>query len=150
MEERTLKLQTAAKGYVHSTGRWYKFFAVVYIVGMAICTLSGVCLVLLSCLGLDSSISETLNPGGYPFASWVLGAVYLVSAGLMLPMVIYLMRAAKAARTAVGLNENEAALRFMRYSKSYWKYYGIVTIVMLGICALGIPTGILVAVLAAL
>lgn len=146
MEERTLKLQTAAKRYVHSTGRWCKFFAVVSIVGMSFLALCGVLLILSSCLGLDATINEALAEGGYLMPMWMLGAFCLVLAGLMLPAVIYLMRAAKAARTAVALNDNEAALRYMRYTKSYWKYYGILTIVILGIYAVGIPAAVVLGV----
>ena len=145
MEERTLKLQSAAKRYVHSTGRWCKFFAVVSIVGMSLFTLCGVLLILCSCLGLDAAMNGAV-PAGCVMPMWVIGAIYLVSAGLMLPAVIYLMRAAKAARTAVALNDNEAALRYMRCTKSYWKYYGILTIVMLGICAVGIPVAVVLGV----
>lgn len=149
MEERTLKLQTAAKRYVHSTSRWYKFFAVVSIVGMSLCTLFGILFILLSCMGLDASMAAAMAASGYQFPLWVLGAIYLVSAGLMLPAVIYLMRAARAARIAVALNDNEAAVRYMRFTKSYWKYYGILTIVMLGICAVAVPAVLVVALVAA-
>lgn len=150
MEEKNLNLQAEAKRYVHSTGRWYKFFAVVSIVGMAIFALCGVMLIVMSIVGLDGAMAEAMAENGYPFPMWVMGVIYLISTGLMLPMVIYLMRAAKAAREAVGLNSNEAAVRFMRHTKSYWKFYGILTIVMLGICVIAIPLAIVIGVLAAI
>ena len=141
MEEQNLKLQAAAKRYVHSIGRWYKFFAVVSIVGMALMVFCALC-----CLLLGGLVNDAMAESGYPypFPMWVLGIVYLVCAGVMLPMVIFLMRAAKAARTAVALNNNEAALAFIRNTKSYWKFYGILTIVMLGLCVLIIPAAAVV------
>ena len=146
MEEQNLKLQAAAKRYVHSIGRWYKFFAVVSIVGMALMVLGALSLILAG--GLMADAMAEANP--YPFPMWVLGVIYLVSAGLMLLMVIYLMRAASAARTAVALNNNEAALAFIRNTKSYWKFYGILTIVILGICVLVIPAAAIAGALAVL
>lgn len=150
MDEKNLKLQMAAKRYVHSMGRWYKFFAVVSIVGMSLLVLFGALCIVLSAVGLDATMSEFMDENGYSFATWVLGAIYLVSAGLMLPCVIFLLRASKAARTAVALNNNEAAIAFLRNSKSYWKFYGILTIVMLGICVLVIPVAAIVGVMSAL
>lgn len=150
MEEKNLKLQVAAKRYVHSMGRWYKFFAVVSIVGMALMALCGAMMIVLSAVGADAMMSDVMAESGYPFAAWVLGVIYLVSAGLMLPCVIFLMRASKAARTAVALNNNEAAVAFLRHSKSYWKFYGILTIVILGICVLIIPVAAIVGVMSAL
>lgn len=134
MEEKNLKLQMASKRYVHSMGRWYKFFAVVYIVSMSLMVVGAAMLFVAGPL-----MNEAMATAGYSFPAWIMGVLYLVCVVLMLPMVIYLMRAAKAARTAVALNNNEAAVRFLRNSKSYWKYYGIVTIVMLGIFAIAIP-----------
>ena len=150
MEEKNLKLQAASKRYIHSTGRWYKFFAVVCIVGMSVCAVLGILMILMSALGYDNLVKEAMAENGMPFAAWVLGAIYLITAGLMLPMTIFLMRAAKAARTAVALNNNEAAVRFLRYTKSYWKFYGILTIVMLGISVIIIPAATVFGILAAM
>ena len=147
MEEQNLKLQVAVKHYVHSTGRWYKFFAVVSIVGMSLMVFGALC-----CFLVGGIMSDAMAESGYPYPipMWVFGILYLVCAGIMLPMVIYLMRAARAARTAVALNNNEAVVAFMRNTKSYWKFYGILTIVMLGLCVIAIPAGIVVGALTVL
>ena len=142
MEEQNIRLQQEAKQCVHSIGRWYKFFAVVGIVGASLMLLAGVLMIVASTV-----FSKALAV--YPFPAWVLGAIYLICAGLELPIIIFLMRAAKAATKAVGFNNNEAAVCFMRYTKRYWKYYGILTIVMLGLCALAVPTGVVAALMAA-
>jgi hypothetical protein len=80
----------------------------------------------------------------------LIAVLYLVIAGLQVPVIIYLMRSAKAAETAVALNSNEAAVSFLANSKSYWKYYGILTIVMLAFCIVVLPIIVIGSVAAAL
>lgn len=140
MEEQNIRLQQEVKQCVHSIGRWYKFFAVVGIVGASLMLLLGALMIVASAVSIEALAD-------YPFPAWVLGAIYLIGAGLELPIIIFLMRAAKAATKAVGFNNNEEAACFVRYTKRYWKYYGILTIVMLGLCVLAVPTGVLAAVL---
>lgn len=143
MDEQNIRLQQEAKQCVHSIGRWYKFFAIVGIVMASLCVLAGAFMIVASAV-FTEALAEC------PFPAWMMGAVYLVSAVLELPVIIYLMRAAKAATKAVGFNNNELAAAFIRLSKSYWKYYGILTIVMLGLCALAVPTGVVAGIVAAL
>lgn len=143
MEEQNIRLQQEVKQCVHSIGRWYKFFAIVGIVGASLMLLLGALMIVASAVPIEAFAD-------YPFPAWVLGAVYLISAGLELPVIIYLWRAAKYARKAVGFNNNEEVTRFVRYTKRYWKYYGILTIVLLGLCALAVPTGVAAALIAAM
>lgn len=130
MEEKNIRLQQEVKECAHSMGRWYKFFAVVYIVAVAFMLLGGLLMLLAG--GLMESAMED-----YPFPVWVLGVLYLVCAGVEVPIIVFLFRASNACREAVGLNNNEAAARFMHHSKQFWKYTGIVTIVVLGLTVFG-------------
>jgi len=147
MEEQNIRLQQEVKQYVHSIGRWYKFFAIVSIVGVAFMLLAAVMLFVASGVA-NEALTEAL--GAYPFPVWVVGVIYSVCAIVQVPMIVYLMCASKAATKAVGFNNNESATRFMHYSKRYWKYYGILTIVMLGICVLVIPLAVTAGVVAAM
>ena len=129
MEQHNIELQHEVKQYVHSTGRWYKFFAVISIIGCATMALSG-----LLFLVAGDFMSQALSESGYDFPGWTLGLFYIVTAALMIPAIIFMFRASNAARTAVALNSNEAAVRFMKYTKSYWKYSGILSITILSLC----------------
>lgn len=139
MEEQNIRLQQEVKQCVHSIGRWYKFFAVVSIVGAALMLLAAVIMFVATGL-INEELTEVL--GSYPFPLWVLGIIYFLSAAIQVPMIIYLLCASKAATKAVGFNNNESAARFVRYTKRYWKFYGILTIVLLGICVLVIPAAV--------
>jgi len=132
MDEQNIRLQQEVKQYVHSMGCWYKFFAIVGIVGASFMLLCGIGLL----LG-GSMLEEAMDY--YPFPVWVLGVFYIAMAGVEVPMIVYLMRAARAATRACGLHNNERAAEFMRFSKKFWKYYGILSIVLLGFCLVALP-----------
>jgi len=147
MEEQNLRLQEEAKQYVRSMGRWYKFFGILSIVGCAFMVLGAIMMLAVGGM-MDEGMKnyEMYNSesmGSMP--TWLIGILYLVCAGLMVPVIVYMLRGAKAAETAVALNSNEAAVSFLSNSKSYWKFYGILTIVMLALCIIAIPIAIIAA-----
>ncbi len=156
MEEQNLRLQEEAKQYVRSMGRWYKFFGILSIVGCVFMVLGAIMMFAAGSVisnfdysayeGYDANVAASMV--GMPM--WLIGILYLACAGLMVPMIVYMLRGAKAAETAVALNSNEAALSFLSNSKSYWKFYGILTIVVLAICIIAIPISIIAAAAAAL
>ena len=152
MEEQNLRLQEEAKQYVRSMGRWYKFFGILSIVGCVFMVLGAIMMLAVGGM-MDEGMKnyEMYNSEGMgSMPTWLIGILYLVCAGLMVPVIVYMLRGAKAAETAVALNSNEAALGFLSNSKSYWKFYGILTIVMLALCIIAIPISIITAVAAAL
>ncbi len=157
MEEQNLRLQEEAKQYVRTMGRWYKFFGILSIVGCVFMVLGAIMMLAVGGM-MDEGMknAEMYNAEMYKSAgvgsmpTWLIGILYLVCAGLMVPVIVYMLRGAKAAETAVALNSNEAALNFLSNSKSYWKFYGILTIVMLALCIIAIPIATITAVAAAL
>jgi membrane protein YqaA with SNARE-associated domain len=147
MEEQNLRLQEEAKQYVRSMGRWYKFFGILSIVGCVFMVLSAIMMLAVGGM-MDEGMKnyEMYNSEGMgSMPTWLIGILYLVCAGLMVPVIVYMLRGAKAAETAVALNSNEAAVSFLSNSKSYWKFYGILTIVMLALCIIAIPIAIIAA-----
>jgi len=152
MEEQNLRLQEEAKQYVRTMGRWYKFFGILSIVGCVFMVLGAIMMLAVGGM-MDEGMKnyEMYNSEGMgSMPTWLIGILYLACAGLMVPMIVYMLRGAKAAETAVALNSNEAALGFLSNSKSYWKFYGIMTIVMLALCIIAIPIATITAVAAAL
>ena len=147
MEEQNLRLQEEAKQYVRTMGRWYKFFGILSIVGCVFMVLGAIMMLAVGGM-MDEGMKnyEMYNSEGMgSMPTWLIGILYLVCAGLMVPVIVYMLRGAKAAETAVALNSNEAAVSFLSNSKSYWKFYGILTIVMLALCIIAIPIAIIAA-----
>ncbi|MBP5677878.1 MAG: hypothetical protein J6W88_05215 [Bacteroidales bacterium] len=144
MEERNLKLQSEVKRYVNSIRKWYKFFAIVSIVGMSLMVVFGTLMFV-----FGNAITEAMaeQNASFNMPAWTIGVIYIVSAVVYVPIVIYLFKASHAARNAIAMNNNESARTFFRQSRNLWKYSGILTIVILGICAIAV-SGAVVAIIA--
>lgn len=137
MDESNIIYQDEIRRHMDAMRRWYKFFAVVSIVMASLSLLFGVLIFVFG--GYFNRISNS------PFPIQPLGIIYLIAMGIAVPAIIFLMRAAKAAKTAVALNNPASNVAFMRWSKHFWKYCGIVTIVLLGLTVLYIAVGIVFA-----
>ena len=132
MEEKDLQLLEAAKEHVISTGKWMKFLAILGCIGAVFMILCGICVM---------AFSGVMDFGFYPvpggsFITIFMGIFYLIMAGLYIYPIICLLRASKAAQMAVEMNSNEQMVEFLSNNKSFWKFCGILTIVMLALSVL--------------
>lgn len=148
MDEQQLLLQEEMSKYVESTGKWYKFFGIIMIIACVSMAVMSLIFIIFGTSISGTQLEKDLDTEGVPL--WLIGIIYLILVGLYIPVIIYLMRAAKEASTAVALHSNEAAVRFMKNTKSIWKYYGILCIVLYGLCLLAIPIITIVSIAVAL
>ena len=128
MEENQLKQLEESKIYVNETRKWMKLFGIIMIIGIA-------CLVVMaiSFMSGGSALANTLS-GNLPEINGITavsGVIYLIFAGIMAFPTIYIFCAVKAAKAAVESNDNAQMVEFLKNTKSYWKFMGIYTIVML-------------------
>ena len=137
MEESNIIYQDEIRRHMDAMRRWYKFFAVVAIVMSSLYLVFSVLIFV-----FGGYISRMTNS---PIPIQPFGVIYLAPMAIAVPAIIFLMRAAKAAKTAVALNNPASNVAFMRWSKHFWKYCGIVTIVLLGLLVLSIAAGIVFA-----
>ena len=137
MDESNIIYQDEIRRHMDAMRRWYKFFAVVAIV------MASLYLVFSVLIFVFGGYLGRITNSPIPFQPF--GVVYLVPMGLAVPAIIFLMRAAKAAKTAVALNNPASNVAFMRWSKHFWKYCGIVTIVLLGVMVLTLAAAIVFA-----
>lgn len=140
MEEANIQLQEEAKNYVKATVPWLQFFYILFFICIGFMAVGAI--FMFAMIPLMNHFGTDLD--GMPvFIFGVCGALYLIVAALYVPLSIYLMRATKDARNAVAQNSNEAAVRYMLNTKKYWKFYGIITIALVGLSfVLGIVLGI--------
>ena len=125
MEEKDLQLLEESKLYVSSMGKWMKFFAV----------LMTICLVFfaLGCIGIMSfGLHIPVDMFGGLSLKWF-GLLYLILIILYIFPTLYLYRSSAAAKLAVESNDNYQMLEFLKNNKSFWKFCGILTIVMLAL-----------------
>lgn len=123
MEENQLKQLEECKSYVLSTSKWLKFFGIVMIISIIFMIYGGITLMTGS-----SFLTKTLNDSSTSFTS-IIGAVYLVFAVVIIIPTVYVMRASNAGKAAALCNDNAQMVQFLKNSKSYWKFLGVLTIV---------------------
>lgn len=133
MEEQNIQLQEEVKQYVSSTGRWYKFFGILGIIGIVLMVMGAIVMFVAgdALSNVDGMEMAEMPAGMAQMGGAAMGILYLICALLYVPLVVYMLRGAKAAESAAALNSNEAAARFLLNTKSYWKFYGILSIVMI-------------------
>jgi uncharacterized membrane protein (DUF485 family) len=125
MEEKDLQLLEESKLYVSSMGKWMKFFAVLMTIALVFMALG--------CIGimLFGSLIPLDMFGGLSLR-WF-GILYLILIILYIFPTLYLYRSSAAARLAVECDDNVQMVEFLRNNKSFWKFCGILTIVMLAL-----------------
>ena len=121
MEEKDLQLLQESKLYVSSMGKWMKFFAVLGCIGIAILVL---CTIFMMAFGGHIPMFGCMS------LRWF-SLIYLIMAVLYIIPTIYLFRASAAAKLAVECNDNVQMTEFLKNNKSFWKFCGIFTIVVL-------------------
>ena len=133
-----------ACNYLYSISKWMKFFFVLTLIGIVMMFVGGIVFLIAGPFfdAMDTTGITSLAPR---FA----GVLYLVVAGLYVPMAIYIKRIFTAAETAALSNDNDAVVEYLKNNKSLCKFYGILTIVMIGFCILVMPIIMMITALAA-
>ena len=126
MEEKDLQLLEESKLYVSSTGKWMKFFAILGCIGAGLLVLAAL---MMASVGRYIPLDEDFGIFGR-IGMRLFGIIYLVFAAVYVYPIIYLFRASAAAKLAVECNDNVQMTEFLKNNKSFWKYCGILTIVL--------------------
>lgn len=131
MEEKELQMMETAREYVRSAGKWMQFMGILLCISTAFMFLCGIMMMVFSGAGF--------HLGYYPMErgfTIMMGIIYLIMAGIYIYPALCLLRAAKAAKEAAEFNNNEQMVEFLRNNKAFWKFCGILTIVMLALSVL--------------
>ena len=124
--------------------KWMKFFFVLTIIGIVMMFVGGIVFL------IASPFFDAMDTTGFSsIAPRFAGILYLVVAALYVPMAIYIKRIFTSAETAALSNDNDAVVEYLKNNKSLCKFYGILTIVMIGFCILVMPIIMVIAALAA-
>jgi hypothetical protein len=146
-----VNLTADAQHYLSQTGPWVRFLSIMLFVGAAFMILAGISMVLMGLVGLDSSTSP-FGSGSMPSGmAFLLGPVYVVIALLLYTVPgIFLFRYASAIK-ALKLTPSAPALEdALRNQKTFWRYLGIMAIVMLAIFVLAVMAAIFFAIILSL
>lgn len=145
MDEPNATFQMQCSNYINSTCKWMKFFGIVMIVSIAFMILAGIGYMIGGTLlvsALESVGSHPHMEATIPGVGIITGIYYIIFAIISVFPTIYLLKAAKAGKAAVALHDNSKMAEFAKRTKSYWKFCGILTIVILSFVVLCIVGGI--------
>jgi hypothetical protein len=133
----TLEVTENSKKYLKTAATWSKFMAVLKFIAIGF--------LILTALVLLAGGSAMESYAGKPIPSFALGLCYLAFATVSFFPARYLYLFSQKAADAIVANdtfEMEAAFKKL---KSYWKFTGIMTIVILILCITVVPVIVIVA-----
>ena len=137
-----MKINEESKAYLAETAKWARFISIVGFVMLGIAAIA--------CLGIlifSSSMAMAMGGvmGAMGGAFWTAYAiVLLIALAIGFIPTLYQYNFATKAKAALEENGDEAAItESFEFLKKYYKFNGIVMIVVLGFYALGIIIGII-------
>ena len=139
MDEKNTELQLEAVNHVNSIGKWCMFFAILSIIGAAFMVIGGFSEIVKY---FDLRSHPVYHgyfydiPRSNPTPHLISGLMYITMAGIYVPLIVFLFRISKHSKPAVYSGSNEDAVRFMGNVKSYFKYSGILAIVLISLAVL--------------
>ena len=140
----TLEITETAKDYLNSTASWAKFFAILSFIGIGFCVLAGIMMMAMGSL-VEKVTTYSHLPGGISAFS---GVLYFVMAIIMYFPASYLLRFSQKTKIALANHDTPVLEEAFQNMKSFWKFYGIVTMIALAFSCLTIPIIIIAAIMA--
>lgn len=129
-EVETLIVTEDIRSYIYETAKWAKFLSVM---GFIFCVL-----IILLALSLPAILAAMTAMGKNPMmgiATGALSVIYILFALLYFYPSLMLFKYANSAKKAVLFLDQESLAEAMSKMKSFFKFWGILTIVMLGLYA---------------
>ncbi len=122
--------------YIESVGKWMKFMAILMIISIGVLFLMAIILLITG--GIMGDIPEAQEIENIPGMSAlkIMPVFIIIVAGIMVIPTLYLLRASSAAKMVALGDSNEQVTEFLKNNKSYWKFMGIYTIVVIAISIL--------------
>lgn len=120
-----------AKMHLAESARWGRFLSIVGFVFIALMALGA-----LAMMAFGSAIYNSISSGVGAFAGVGIGLLYLVVAAIYLYPTLKLYRFAQNARQALASAESHLLSESMRNLSGMFKFFGILTAIVLGIYAL--------------
>ncbi len=127
--------------YFRESAKWAKFIAIVGFIGCGLMVLVGLFAGTIIAASMSMAMGAYSGLGGGTFT-----VIYLLFAAIWFFPCLYLYRFASQMQTALNSNEQEKLAGSLKNLKSYFRFIGILIIVMLGFYALAFVFGIIAAV----
>lgn len=147
-----LQFTPVAQSFIREAAKWAKFLSIIGFIFIALYILVALMMI---AGGAAMGANEELNTasGGMGMMGAIggtaLGIIYLIVAVIAIFPTLYLSRFAGKAKLALDNNNTEYLTTSLENLKSYFKFLGIFTIVMLVLMIIGFVVGIIAGVSAA-
>jgi len=128
-----LQLDPPGVDYLRESAKWAKFIA---IIGFIFCGLMVIASLFMGSI-LASSMSDVMGGAGV-VGGGVFTVMYMLFAALWFVPCLYLFRFSSKMQVALRNNEQETLLNALKNLKSYFKFIGILLIIVLSLYAIAI------------
>ena len=135
-------LTNEIRSYLSETAKWANFLAIVGFIGLGFMVLAGLF------MGVAfTAMAGDIPEAAMPFPPILFSGIYILMAAVLFFPVLYMYRFAKHMKTALAADDQVALTDSFMNLKAAYKFYGVLTIVLLGIYALAFVGGIFAAAL---
>lgn len=132
--ESPLNINEQIRGYLKETSGWTFFLAILAFIGVAFMLLAG-----LVVAAMAGSLPEETNPySQFGFSMSWLGIFYIIMAIVMIFPALYLFNFSRKTKTALESSRIEDFTSSFSNLKSYFKFTGIMAIVVIVLYIIGI------------
>jgi hypothetical protein len=143
-EQDALLITNLSRSYLNQIRKWTKFFAVLGYI------MIGLMLVLGVFIGpIIGTVLSNIPYPGVGAMGGMLSVIYIVSAFIYIMPTIYLNRFSNRLKDALESNDNEQLEQSFGNMKSFYKFIGVLTIIMMSIYVLAIVVTVVVGVVQA-
>ena len=118
--------------YLKTASSWTNFMAILSFIGIGIMALGSIMMLVMGCF---------MSGYGEPFQGFlsILGGVYLVLTGVMVFPALYLLQFSQKMKKALASQDTLVMEDAFKKMKAYWKFTGILTIVVIALCIILFP-----------
>lgn len=133
----SLSIEPITKAHLSETARWARFLAIVGFIFLALMVVAGIWL----STTIASDFSHLENEYGRSsgmFAAMGAGVMvfYIIGAVIMFFPLLFLLRFANKLKTALAANDQQVMNTSFQNLKAYFRYLGIITIIVLAFYAI--------------
>jgi hypothetical protein len=137
-----LQIDQPSQNYLTESARWARFLSIMGFIGCGLMVLGGLLFGSLFSYMMKNAEPETTAVAGGMISS-LYAASAIMGAVLIFFPSLYLFRFSSKMRIATNNNDQSALTDSVKNLKSFFKFYGIVTIVVLSIYALAIVAAVI-------
>ena len=131
-QKSTLEVSESTLREMASASKWVRFQVVLMSIAIACCLIAGIVMI------TAPRIDQIYYPGRPYGVSILTGILYILLSLIYLLPISYLLKNAKGLKQTSLTNDSEQFSVAMKNNKRYWKFLGILSIVLISICIIAV------------